>query len=195
MSRIIREGEGKFVYSTNLIDEETGEVISSRRKYVWSGWKGERYKYRYNAPYVRIFFDAGFEFKKQDLALFWELCDMMNRDNLIVQKIKERNQYETELDWRPLSRQDIFDRLHSRSKSTFDRAWKTLVKGEYIKKINVYGTKVWAVNPIYAMKSQYLNLFLYAGFQDDVDRFLSEATKKKFHNLLLSKIIKGEKIL
>ena len=185
--------EGKYIYSYNVIDEETGEVLSSKQSYVWSGWKGDRYKYRYNSGYVRIFFDAGFNFKKQDLALFWELIRMMNRDNLIIQKVKYRNQYQKELEWKPLSRKDIYEHLKF-SKTTFDRAWRTLIDGEYIKKINVYGKKVWAVNPAYAMRSLYMPIFLYAGFQESIDKFLSKGARQKFHNMMENQVIAGEEV-
>ena len=45
---------------------------------------------------------------------------------------------------------------------------------------------VWAVNPTYAAKLTYLPLYLYVAFRDDLDPFLSQVTRKKFHNLEMS---------
>lgn len=174
-----------YTISTNVVDNDTGEVIYNKKYVNWSGWKNESYKFRSKAKPLKIYFDAGFDLKGPDLNVFIMICRIMNEDNLFMRKIDSSNKY-AKKKYEPMTKDDIFEILRDRiSKSTFERAWRNLNK-KYIKKIRMDDTLVWAVNPAYAAKLTYLPLYLYVAFRDDLDPFLSQATRKKFHNLEMS---------
>lgn len=178
-----------IIYSFTAIDPDTGEIVNTGKKVRWNGWKDNAYRYRYKAPYVRIFFDANYDLKKQELALFWEICRLMNKDNLLVRKV-QKEKYSKSAEYEPLTRDDIFEEV-TFSRSTFMRAWKKL-NGKYIKKIKVESMKVWAVNPAFAMKGDYLEPFLYENFEEYLCPFLSQITRSKFNSILLDKQLRSD---
>lgn len=179
------DNKNNYIVTRNIIDGDTGELLSKKKYMNWSGWKDNAYKFRSRGGHCRIFFDSDFDLDAKGWNLFMKLCKMMNKNNLLI-GYYGRNQNIFKPHYYPMTKKDIFESLKSEmSLSTFNRVFKKL-EGKYVKKIQVEKMNVYAVNPAFAAKIEFLPIYLYIPFKIWIDPFLSEVTRKKFENLELS---------
>lgn len=180
------EQTNAFIVKTSVVDPQTGEILTNRKFVDWSGWKDNCYRYRPRSKPVKFYMDIEWNLNGPEWNLFMMLCKMIDTNNLFIKRIHTSNKYFGKR-YEIMTKDDIFENLPKKiSRSTFNRAWNKL-NGTYIKRIKVDKNLVWAVNPAFACRLDYLPLFLYIPFRDWIDQYITEVAKKKFELLELEK--------
>lgn len=176
--------DNNFIVKTSVVDPQTGEILSDKRFVSWSGWKNNAYKYRIKSSPVKFYMDMEWTLSGPEWNLFMMLCKMIDSNNLFIQRVHATSKYWGKR-YEILTKQTIFENLPKKMAiSTFNRAWAKL-NGTYIKRIRVENNLVWAVNPAFASRTDYIPLFLYIPFKDWLKDYISDSAKKKFELLAL----------
>lgn len=190
MERVIEHiKDDRYVVKTSVIDPQTGEVVLDRRSLKWSGWKDGAYRYRVKAKPLKFYMDMDWDdLTSPDLNVLFMLCKMIDNNNLFIQKTDNWYLKYFGKRYKAMTKQEIYDNIpeipgkKKISIFTFKKIWKHLTK-KYIKKIKVDGESVWAVNPAFISKTEYIPLYLYTPFKEWLEPFISESARKKFQNM------------
>lgn len=173
------------VINRTVVDAQTGEILSKKKYANWTGWKDDEYKYRYRNKPLKLYLDMEWDLTAAQLRVFLLICNYMNSENLFIEFQKSIKKYKVGK-FVPLTKDDIYENVKDKiARITFERAWKGLL-GKYIKKIDVNGMKVWAVNPAFASKLDYLPLYMYVPFKEYIDPFLTIQALKKYQSMELN---------
>lgn len=190
----------KTINVMKTIDEETGEICYERTWHSYNGWKGDAFKFRPKSKCIKLFPDCMPPISPNSVRVWWMLVYMMNEDNLLIKVVKRTDKYSADTII-PFTYTQFKKEIKSGiSDYNFVTAWKELVEKSCIKRIRFQNKWVWAINPVYAMATEYLPIWLYRHFKDDIDKYISKFTVGRINNLIVNSSIEernlgdGEKI-
>ena len=173
------------IKTIRTVDEETGEIYYEKKFRTFNGWTEDGYKYRGRYNSLKFYPDNLPELELNVLKVFFAICNIMNEENLLIEKKKSVNKYIGPV-ITPYTVEDIRENLpYYVSEYSFKKAWQKLVP-KYIKKIAVNDKKIWAVNPAFANRCNYVPVFLWNNFKEDMNKNLSETTIRRYKNMLLN---------
>lgn len=175
----------KIIKKTTAYDEETGEVYYQQAYKTFNGWSDDGYKYRYRTAAIKFYPDNLPKLQPNVMKIFFLICFLMNEDNLLVEKRKAKNKYSGPELIR-FSVDDIWERLPYRvSQYSFKKAWQEITP-KYVRQIKFQGKRVWAVNPAFANRTNYMPAWLWNEFKKDLEPWIGAQNIARYENLYLN---------
>lgn len=174
-----------IIRSVKSIDSETGEIYYEKKWNSYNGWSENGYKYRYRYSSVKFYPDNPPKLQPNTLKIFFQICMQMNDENLLMEVKKAKNKYSSP-ELIPYTLEEIRENMQYQvSEYAFKKAWAEMTP-KYIRRIKFKNKMVWAVNPAFANRCQYIPVFLWHEFQEDLNPKLGEMNIKKYNNMYLA---------
>jgi hypothetical protein len=162
-------------YKTETTINEHGEPVNSKVRKFYSPFKeGKGYNFKYKSATIKSYLGVELPkcFSDNECGKMYRLSKHIYSDsNLLAKRVKDGI--------RPLTKQDIIE-IIGVHRANFTPFWKKIIRNKIIKPIVMNDEEYFCYNPLYYNTTQYMPLYLFIAFQNELKEHLPGWVVKRY---------------
>lgn len=154
---------------TRVVNSD-GEITRERRERLYNPFReGEGYNFKYKSTKIKMYLNISLpeDLSDSDIGKVYKLSRYIYSDTNMLAKRVGHNIV-------PLTKQDIQEISGLSSRGRFSVFWDKLISNKIIKPVIMNNEVFYCFNPIYFNSTDYLPLYLFLAFQDELSAHLPD---------------------
>jgi hypothetical protein len=165
----------EFYKQERVITADGEPVGDAKVRKFYSPFKsGKGYNFKYKSAAIKTY--LGIELPKcftdNECGKMYRLSKKIySNSNLLAKRVND--------EIRPLTKDDITT-IVGVHRTNFGKLWNKMLQNKILKPIKINGEEYYCFNPLYYNSTQYMPLYLFIAFQDELKEHLPEWVVKRY---------------